>query len=131
MIPDSALNAHACELLRKAGRDTGRKSIDCTAGGWGIRYRNLQKRRHIKMTRGNFSWQETVTPTDAKSHITILGIQIPETMLVEDRMVGRKLGDVIDLPEDIAGHLAEVRITERTADTTDYIPIPRIILRYE
>ena len=52
-------------------------------------------------------------------------------MLVEERMVGKKIGSILDLPCDIADVLNDIVVTERTADTTDYVPIPILILHYE
>jgi len=131
MIADTVLGNHARGLLRMTGRDEAIGKADFFADGWGIRYRSSKTRRHIRMTRGPITWQETVTEKDAVSSVTVTGIQLPETMLVEDRMVGRKMGEILDLPQDMAGLIAQARITERIADTTDYIPIPILILQYE
>lgn len=131
MIADTALSVHARALLRGTGRDEAVDKADFFADGWGIRYRNLEKRRHIRMTRGPITWQETVTEKEAASSVTVTGIQVPETMLIEDRMVGRKMGEILDLPPDMADLISQATITERIADTTDYIPIPILILQYE
>jgi hypothetical protein len=131
MIADTALSVHARALLRGTGRDEAVDKADFFADGWGIRYRNLEKRRHIRMTRGPITWQETVTEHHASSSVTVTGVQLPETILIEDRMVGRKMGEILDLPPDMADLISQATITERIADTTDYIPIPILILQYE
>lgn len=130
MMAPTALSKHALGLLRKKGM-TQLADIDCFVDGWGIHCRNRQKRRHIRMTRGGLTWQETITSSESRSSITITGLQVPETMLIEERMVGKKIGSILDLPCDIADVLNDIVVTKRTADTTDYIPIPILILHYE
>lgn len=130
MMALTALSEHALGLLRKKGM-TQLADADCFVDGWGIHCRNRQKRRHIRMTRGQFTWQETVSSKETRSSITIMGLQVPETMLVEERMVGKTIGSILDLPSDISEVLNDVVVTKRTADTTDYVPIPILILHYE
>ena len=130
MMAPTALSEHALGLLRKKGM-TQLADADCFVDGWGIHCRNRQKRRHIRMTRGQFTWQETVSSEETRSSITITGLQVPETMLVEERMVGKTIGSILDLPSDISEALNDVVVTKRTADTTDYVPIPILILHYE
>ena len=130
MMAPTALSEHALGLLRKKGM-TQLADADCFVDGWGIHCRNRQKRRHIRMTRGQFTWQETVSSDESRSSITITGLQVPETMLIEERMVGKTIGSILDLPSDISEVLNDVVVTKRTADTTDYVPIPILILHYE
>lgn len=130
MIAPTALSEHALGLLRKKGT-AELEDADCFIDGWGIHCRNSQKVRHIRMTRGQFTWQETISPAESRSSITITGLQVPETMLVEERMVGKTIGSILDLPRDIAGVLNNLVVTKRTADTTDHVPIPILTLHYE
>lgn len=128
MISDTILSSYLCGILRKKGIEMGGGNIDCYAEGWGIRYRGRLTRRHIKMTRGKMTWQETATTSSLRSSISIMDTPLPEVMLVEDLMVGRKIGEILSLPADIAPLLAETRIAKREAYTTGYIPIPVLVL---
>ena len=131
MIPDTALNSYLRMLTEKSGRDMDVRRADFFANGWGIHYRNSPDRRHIRMSRGRMTWQETTTMKRSKSSITITGIAVPDTLLVEKNLHGRAITDMIALPEDVLPFLSGAVICGSKATSIGYIPIPIIVLEYD
>ena len=83
------------------------------------------------MSRDRMAWQETISALGIQSSVTITGLTMPDTFFVEGNLHGKRIADVISLPDDVAPFLSDAVIRGSKATTTRYIPIPLIVLEYE
>lgn len=115
MPHETPMTLYARKLVAEKGpiKGIGTRDVDCYAGGWAVKVRQLRKHRYFQLSKDHFIWSEKQENGITKGGLAVMGTDFPETLAAsETAFSGRPVTQMMALPNAIATALAEAMVTK-------------------